>query len=175
MNRHEELKVLPIETLIRLWFRLLWQKFDLGGISVGRSLRCDLLDCYLDFTPIPKLSGESDEYSDGLYEEILRRSIIRKKRQIITVEQINVCSKEELALLGLGSLLKLEYSVSADIAWNEGYELERKKIKEVLKRFPIFYPSKEQEINQTCSIILKRKRDLEYEDTLLNYSDILRQ
>jgi hypothetical protein len=129
----------------------------------------------LDFTSIPKLPGDSDEYSDGLYEEILSRPIYRKRRQTLNVDQIKTCTKEELSLLGLGSLLKLEYSVSADIAWKEGYELERKKIREVLKRFPIIYPSKEQNINQTCSIILKRKRDLEYEDTLLDYGDILRQ
>jgi hypothetical protein len=163
MNRHDLLKTLSIEELIRLWFRLLWQKFDLGGISVGRSMRCNMLDCYLDFVSFPKLAGSLDNYNEGLWEEILSRPVVRKKRRTMTLYEINICSSEDLALLGLGTLLKLEYSVSADTAWKEGYELERKKIREVLKRFPIIYPSKKLDINQACFEIIKRKSDLEYE------------
>ncbi len=167
-NRVDELKDLSIDALVRLWFRKLWQHFDHGGISVGRSLRCDLLDCYLDHTPLPNLQGDADQYGEGLWEEILRRPIQTRGRKYVRSSDIQKCSSEVIALLGLGCLSTLEWSVSARTAWMNGYELERKRIREVLKRFPPAYVKirKEEDRETVFRSVSSRSLDLnraEYE------------
>ena len=170
MKRHNELKALSIDILIRLWFRLLWQKYDLGGISVGRSMRCDLLDCFLDFMPTPELPGSLDEYSDGLEEEILRRPTCKYRRRPMALEQIASCTKQEVALMGLGALLALEWSVDSDIAWRSGYELERKRIKQVLRRFAYIPISRRLDLDGVCKAILARKSDIEHQQAMEGFN-----
>lgn len=164
MKHKKELKKMGIKILTRLWFRLLWQKFDLGGISVGRSIRCEMLDCFLDFTPIPELERPLDEYTDGLQDEIFNRPVCKKRRRFITLEEIKVCTQDELPLIGLGALLALEWSVHKDVAWNEGYEIERKKIREVLRRFPCICISRKSNIKEVCEAVRTRRSDFEYQD-----------
>ncbi len=159
----EKLSDFDINVLIRLWFRLLWQKYDHGGISVGRSLRCDLLDCYLDFTPLPDLQFSADEYYEGLESEILRRSHIRPHSTLVP-EEICIYTNEQVALAGLGALLALEFSVDADTAWNEGYELERKRIKDVLAHFSYIEIPTNLNIQEIARALLDRKREIEWEE-----------
>ncbi len=161
MKKHN-LKRLSLESLVRLWFRLLWQKYDLGGINAGRSLRCEMLDCFLDFTPIPRLSFPLEEYSEGLEDEILRRPVCRTRRRFVKIEEIKLCTKREIAFLGLGALLALEYNVHKDTAWRDGYELERRKIRDVLRRFPVMYISRKCDIREACVAIRVRRSDLEW-------------
>lgn len=161
MKKHN-LKRFSLKVLIRLWFRRLWQKYDSGGHSGGRSLRCHMLDCFLDFTSFPKLTYPLDEYSEGLEIEILSRPICLTRRMFLKIEDIEHCTKQGFALLGLGTLLALEYSVHKDTAWKEGYELERKKIRDILRRFPVIFPHRSCDIQEFCWALIKRRGDLEY-------------
>ncbi len=159
-----------ISVLIRLWFRLLWQKYDLGGISVGRSLRCDLLDCFLDFCPLPELQLGADEYSEGLEPEILRRPLV-EPHSSLKPEDICRYSKEQVALAGLGALLALEFSVHADVAWRGGYELERKKIKAVLGHFSYIEIPTTLDIQEVSQALITRKSDIQYEECMSTITD----
>ncbi len=165
----EELKTFDTSVLIRLWFRLLWQKYDLGGISVGRSLRCDLLDCFLDFSPLPQFQCGADEYSEGLEQEILIRPLV-KPHSTLVLEDIGHYSKEQVALAGLGALLALEFSVHADTAWTEGYELERKKIKTILDRFPYIEIPITLDIQVVVQMLLTRKGNIQYEENMKEFN-----
>lgn len=157
-----------INVLIRLWFRLLWQKYDLGGISVGRSLRCDLLDCFLDFSVLPELQLGADEYSEGLESEILGRPLVEPSSSL-KPEDVCRYSKEQVALAGLGALLALEFSVHADIAWKNGYELERKKIKAVLEHFSYIEIPTTLDIQKVSQTLLARKSDIQYEECMSTF------
>lgn len=144
---------------------MLWQKYDHGGISVGRSLRCDLLDCYLDFTPLPRLRHGADGYYDGLEKEILSRPPV-KPLIMLSIEEIQTYNKKELALAGLGALLALEFSFDADIAWKNGFELERKRIKDVLDRFSFIQIHESLNIEKVAKALLNRKSNIQYEKSL---------
>lgn len=167
MNR-PTLQELATDVLVRLWFRMLWQRYDLGGISVGRSKRCDLLDCYLDFVPLPNLPDGCDTYYEGLEEELFKRPVAPPP-DIVSQDRIATLAKEQVALLGLGALLALEESVDSDTAWKNGYELERKRIRRVLERFQHLTVSPTDAIDDVCRALLERKSDLQYKDMLALY------
>lgn len=153
---------LSTEVLVRLWFRLLWQRYDHGGISVGRSRRCDLLDCYLDFTPLPELPGSCDDYYEGLEEELLARPLAPPPA-IVRQSAFGTLSEADVARLGLGALLALEESVDAETAWRNGYELERKRIRAILERFPHLTIDPTERIQDVIQSLLARKADLQFE------------
>lgn len=147
-----------------MWFRLLWQRYDGGGISVGRSARCDCLNLYLDFTPLPKYRRSIDTYIEGLEEELKRRPVLAGPRtQLYNVQEITSYTPKQLALAGLGALLSLEWSVHADVAWENGYERERGEILDVLSRFMYIEISPNLDIHLVIKMLLERRREIEYQ------------
>lgn len=165
----QTIKDFETSVLIRLWFRMLWQKYDHGGISAWRSLRCDLLDCYLEFVPIPQLERGADGYYEGLEEEIKRRPKVVP--ETIILEHISTYGKDEIARAGLGALLRLEESVDADTAWENGYELERKRIRAVLECFVYIAVPDTLDIQEVAQRLLQRKSDIEFEESEFSLAD----
>lgn len=72
------------QQIARECLRQLWQLFDAGGISMGRSIEADLLEAAMDLIP---LSAEYSELADSDRNAFLQ--IARNARHEVSQEQQN--------------------------------------------------------------------------------------
>lgn len=130
MNKNN-LETLTNAELARLFFRELWQGYDSGGISCGRSMRSVLLEIYLDLVPIPDVPDMADFYGydafckeAGKQKRRLRRQ--RREQELLLPfpkeDRISLLSASEVALLCLACLLRW-YKDSHHL-WEQDWSLE---------------------------------------------------
>jgi hypothetical protein len=120
MNTNTDISQLPNETLARLFFRRLWQGYDSGGVSVGRSLRSDLVEVYLALHVLE----EDDNYPLGLREFAdeagKRQPLISKQILFGDLSRLDIIPSHEIGLLCIEGL-RVWYNLHADERTNDGY------------------------------------------------------
>ena len=129
MNKNN-LETLTNAELARLFFRTLWQGYDSGGISCGRSMRSALLEVYLDLVQIPNLPDMMDLYEDEEFCNEARkksRRIKRAKRKQDPLlpfpkeDRVSLLNVSEVAMLCLACLLRW-YKDNHHL-WEDDYSL----------------------------------------------------
>ncbi len=76
-RRIEAVKSLSNKDLARLLLRLLWQRYDVGGISTGRAPESRLLESAMDILPLPDVASVDGFLLEDMMEEGRTRLKIR--------------------------------------------------------------------------------------------------
>ncbi|MFC1775591.1 hypothetical protein ACFLY0_01925 [Patescibacteria group bacterium] len=106
------LECLSDEELARLLLRQLWQCYDSGGISIGRSPESQLLEAVMNIIPLPDLVDMDRFYSDDIMIEArIRFAVIEREscemKQYALFQQNPTLSDNCLAYLLLKKLTNL--------------------------------------------------------------------
>ena len=143
IKRSVEISHLPNEILARLFFRRLWQGYDSGGVSVGRSLRSDLVEAYTSLFPLEIDAIFPFGLRDFANEAKKRKPL--NHRQIIfgDLSKLDLVSNTEIGLLCIEGF-RVWYYNHKNERTSEGYvaNLWKGKFIEVIWRImPIpFFP-----------------------------------
>lgn len=143
MSADTNISKLPNETIARLFFRRLWQGYDSGGVSVGRSLRSDLVEVYTSLHP----HEEDDNFPLGLREfadEAEKRSPLACKQTIFgDWNKLNLIPSLDIGPLCIEGL-RVWYNIHKDEETRDGYVAntwEGKFINTICQIMPIpFFP-----------------------------------
>ncbi len=119
MNRHK-ISVISDDVLARIFFKRLWQSYDSGGFSVGRSIQSNLLESYLHLNQYDNLP----EFPLGLREfaeEADRRcSFIYRQTVFGDLENLSTISNHDISLLCIDAL-RTWYHTYKDVKTPQGY------------------------------------------------------
>lgn len=115
-----EISNMPNDILARLFFRRLWQGYDSGGHSVGRSLQSSLLESYLALNEHEHLREFPLGLRDFAQEADARASMIHKQTIMGNLDDLSMVSSHDVSLLCLEAL-RVWYHIHADEKHPQGY------------------------------------------------------
>lgn len=129
--------------IARLMFRNLYQMFDRGGISAGRSKESATLEVYLDFTELPDLSSGLEPWDEGLVNEArirIARGVQRQFPIMRSPSEIELLTTQEFAMIAICELAKLGERKFVEEEWSRTW-FEMTSLGSQLLGLPEHYPT----------------------------------
>jgi len=135
----KEISSIPDHLLVRLFFRRLWQGYDAGGISVGRSIQASLLEAYLGLNYYEKLPNVALDLKGFADEADSRNPIIERQTLFGNLDNLSIVSSHDLSLLCIEAL-RVWYQIHHNEINTQGYvanPLEGKYVTSICNIMPI--------------------------------------
>lgn len=111
---------IPNDRLVRIFFRKLWQGYDAGGFSVGRSLQSNLVEAYTALNNYDDLENPPIDLR-GLSDEARRRKPITSQQMILgNLGNLSIISNHDISMLCIEAL-RVWYQIHKDERNSQGY------------------------------------------------------
>ncbi len=113
---------IPNDRLVRIFFRKLWQGYDSGGFSVGRSLQSNLVEAYMCIALNNYENLENPPLDlRGFADEACRRAPIIYQQMILgNLDNLSIVSNHDISLLCIEAL-RVWYQIHEDEQNYQGY------------------------------------------------------
>lgn len=111
---------IPNEVLARLFFRRLWQGYDSGGFSVGRSIQSSLVEAYIALNQYDNLPEFPLDLRELANEAKRRSDLIYKQSVIGNLENLSLISDSDISLLCIEAL-RVWYQIHSNEKHPQGY------------------------------------------------------
>ena len=111
---------IPNDILARLFFRRLWQGYDSGGFSVGRSLQSNLVEAYMSLNQYENLEELSLGLRGFAQEADTRAPNICRQTLLGNLDNLSLISSYDLSLLCIDAL-RVWYQIHKDEKHSQGY------------------------------------------------------
>jgi hypothetical protein len=127
------------EVLARLFFRRLWQGYDSGGFSVGRSLQSNLVEAYMSLSCLYSINEFELDLKDFAQEAEHREPVSCRQMILGNLDNLSVISSSDIPLLCIEALC-VWYKIHDNERCGQGYianSWEHRFIVSVCKIMPI--------------------------------------